>query len=152
MRPLRLGGHPLHPALVHFPVVCWTAAPCLDALGLLDPGHAWWRYAYWDLVLGLLLALPAMAAGFLDLLALGADHPAQGTAQRHMLLMGSAWTVYVMDLLLRTPAVPSPSSAWFGLGLSTLGFGLLAVGAYAGAQLVYDYGVGSSGKHTVSVP
>lgn len=146
MRTLRLGGHPLHPALVHFPVVCWTAAPCLDASQILGLLHDGWRFAYWSIALGVILALPAMAAGLLDLIDLGADHPAQATGQRHMLLMGSAWTVYVLDLLLRTPAAPTPSAAWLGLGMSLVGFALLGVGAHAGAQLVYDFGVGGRGR------
>ena len=142
MRTLRLGGHPLHPALVHFPVVFWTAAPCLDGLQLWGRGPEWWRYAYWSLALGVILALPAMVAGFLDLLALGAEHPAQATAQRHMLLMGSAWSVYAVDLLLRTQGAPTPGNAWLDLCVSLSGFALLGIGAHAGAQLVYDFGVG----------
>ncbi|HSC47100.1 MAG TPA: DUF2231 domain-containing protein [Gammaproteobacteria bacterium] len=146
MRTLRLGGHPLHPALVHFPVVFWSAAPCLDGLQLLSHGVDWWRYAYWSIALGVILALPAMVAGFLDLLALGAEHPAQATAQRHMLLMGSAWSVFVLDLLIRTQDAPSPSHVWLGLGVSLSGFALLGAGAHAGAQLVYDFGVGRNAR------
>jgi uncharacterized membrane protein len=92
----------------------------------------------------MILALPAMVAGFLDLLALGSEHPAQTTAQRHMLLMGSAWSVFAVDLLIRTQGAPTPGIAWLDLGVSLSGFALLGAGAYAGAQLVYDFGVGRS--------
>lgn len=143
MRGLRLGRHPLHPALVHFPVACWTAAPAADLLQRLLGGELWWRLAFWTIAGGVTLALPAMAAGFLDLLALPGDHPGQRTGQRHLLLMGATWSVFVIDLLVRSPTAPSgPGLAVAGMSLSLAGFALLLAGAYAGAQLVYRYGVG----------
>jgi len=143
MRGLRLGGHPLHPALVHFPVACWTAAPVLDAVYLLTQDSAWWQAESWCLAVGVGMGLLAMGAGLLDLMAIPDGHPGEAAAQRHMLLMGSAWSVFVIALVLhplRGPA--SPLQVWTDLGLTLLGFALLTVGAYAGARLVYDFGIG----------
>ncbi|MFC7300556.1 DUF2231 domain-containing protein [Cognatiluteimonas weifangensis] len=135
--------HPLHPALVHFPIACWSAVPVLDALYLLLQTPLWWRCSFWLLAIGTATALAAMAAGLVDLLRLAAAHPAQRTAQRHLLLMGSAWSVFVLDLLLRSPThLPTAAMAWSGLAASLLGFGLLLAGAWAGAELVYRHGVG----------
>jgi len=145
MQGLRLGPHPLHPALVHFPVACWTAAPLMDVLHLIRGGSVWWRCAFWLIAAGVALALPAMAAGFMDLMALPKGHPGQATGQRHLLFIGSAWSVFVIDLLLRSPtSAPAPDFAYLGLGLSILGFAILLAGAYAGAQLVYVFGVGQN--------
>lgn len=147
MQGLRLGGHPLHPALVHFPVVCWTAAPVLDGLSLLRRDLAFWQASFWVLAVGVVMALLTMTAGFMDLLAIPTGHPAQAIGQRHMLLVTSAWCVYTVDLLVRpSHEIPSETQLWLGLGLSLGGFTLLAAGAYAGAQLVYDFGIGQTGR------
>lgn len=145
MQGLRLGGHPVHPALVHFPVACWTAAPVLDGLHLLGYGIVWWQAASWCIGIGVAMALAAMTAGFMDLMAIPAEHPGQAVAMRHMMLMASAWCVFCVDLLLRPlHAEPSAMQSWLGLGLSLAGFAVLLTGAYAGARLVYDFGVGQS--------
>jgi uncharacterized membrane protein len=144
MPPRRAASrHPIHPALVHFPIACWTAVPVMDALYLLLQAPLWWRCAFWLLVVGGVSALAAMGTGLLELVALPDLHPGQRAALRHMLLMGSAWTVFMLDLLLRSPvALPSPTLAWTGLAVSTAGFAMLLAGAWTGAELVYRHGVG----------
>ena len=150
MQGLRLGGHPLHPALVHFPVACWTAAPVLDLAYLLTQNPAWWQAGFWCLLVGTAMGVLAMCAGLIDLFSLPGGHPGEAVGQRHMLLMGSAWCVFVVDILLRRPdRLPSPIQAWGAFGLSAAGFLLLAVGAYAGARLVYDFGVGRNPRHSL---
>lgn len=148
MGGLRLGGHPLHPALVHFPVAGWTLAPVFGGIHVATHDPVWWEYAWWSMAGGVIVALPAMLAGFMDLMAIPAGHPAQMTAQRHMLLMSSAWCVFVTALvLLPLHAAPAVSSDWSSLGLPLLGFVLVAAGGNAGARLVYDFGIGRSGKN-----
>ena len=147
MRGLRLGGHPLHPALVHFPVVGWTLAPVFSGIGAVTHDPVWWQYAWWSMAGGALMALPAMLAGFMDLMAIPAEHPAQSVAQLHMLLMGSAWSVAVLTLVMcPLHSMSADATPWLGFGLSLTGFALLAAGGYAGARLVYDFGIGQSGK------
>ncbi|HSN17030.1 MAG TPA: DUF2231 domain-containing protein [Gammaproteobacteria bacterium] len=149
MQGLRIGGHPLHPALVHFPVVCWTAVPVLDLVYLLTRSPAWWQAGFVCLAVGVAMGLLAMGAGLMDLMAIPKDHPAESVAQRHMLLMGSAWCLYVLVLVLHPlHGEPSMQALWTDFGLSVLGFLVLAAGAYAGARLVYDFGVGRNPEHT----
>lgn len=149
MQGLRIGGHPLHPALVHFPVVCWTAAPLLDLVYLLTQSPVWWQADFVCLAVGVVMGLLAICAGLMDLMAMPAGHAAEAVAQRHMLLMGSAWSVYVLALVLHpTHGAPSYVQLWTDFGLSAGGFLLLAAGAYAGARLVYDFGVGRNPDHT----
>ncbi|MGE5625443.1 MAG: DUF2231 domain-containing protein [Bacillota bacterium] len=147
MEGLKLGGHPLHPALVHFPVACWTAAPALDALYLVWGNPACWQASFWCIAVGVGMGVLAMTAGLMDLVALPAEHPAQDTAQRHMLLVGSAWCVFAVSLLFRPlHGTPTDAQAWLALGLSAGGWLLLGLGAYAGARLVYDFGLGQTRK------
>ena len=149
MRGLRLGGHPLHPALVHFPVACWSAAPVLDIAYLLTQTRVFWQVGFGCLAVGVVMGLAAMGAGLMDLTALPSAHPAQAVAQRHMLLMSSAWCLYVLALVLHPlQGSPTPSELWTDFGLCAAGFGVLAAGAYAGARLVYDFGVGRNPAHS----
>ena len=150
MQGLRLGGHPLHPALVHFPVVCWTAVPVLDLVYLLTRDPAWWQAGFVCLAVGVAMGLLAMCAGLMDLMAIRTGHAGEAVAQRHMLLMGSAWCVYVLVLVLHPlHGAPTDPQLWTDLGLSVGGFLLLTTGAYAGARLVYDFGIG---RNTKQVP
>ena len=64
-----------------------------------------------------------------------------------MLLMATAWCIYTMVLVVcPVGTAPSVTTAWLALGLSLAGFALLGLGAYAGARLVYDFGIGQTGK------
>ena len=145
MNGLKLLGHPLHPAIVHFPVAGWTAAVVTDALSVVLHDPMWWRVSVWLLVIGVVTALAAMTAGFIDLIALPSGQPVQQKALRHMYVMSSAWALYLIDLLVRFPG-PSPVAGWIGLALSVAGFLTLLAGTHVGAQLVYDFGVGQTGR------
>ncbi len=141
MTGLRLGGVPLHPALVHFPVAAWTVALLADA-GFLVAGQAvFWSVAYWALAAGALLGLLAMGAGFTDFLLLDRANPALDKVQTHMLLMGGAWSVFVLALVLRTRQAP-PDMPWWLASITLLGFLLLTVGGHLGGRLVYHHGIG----------
>ncbi len=148
MNGLKLLGHPLHPAIVHFPVAGWTSAVVTDVLFLVIRAPLWWQISLWLLIVGTITALGAMTAGFADLISLPAG-PAQKKALRHMYVMSTAWTVYLIDVLIRflaSGSLPTPALAWAGLALSVVGFLTLLVGTHFGAQLVYDLGVGQTGR------
>jgi uncharacterized membrane protein len=139
----RIAGHPLHPALVHFPIALWSATWVWDVLGASTGAAGWWQTGYWCLVAGVVMALPAAVTGLMELLALEERHPAMGTATRHMLIMGCAFAAYLGALLVRGgPLAPEGWRLPAALGLSTLGLALLAVGGWFGGRLVYWYGVG----------
>ncbi len=142
MNGLKLLGHPLHPAVVHFPVAAWTATVVTDALFLVLRDPLWWRISWWLLIVGVVTALGAMTAGFVDLTALPSGSPTQKRALRHMYVMTTAWTLYLIDLCLRLVQIPG----WVGLAISVIAFLTLAVGTHFGAVLVYDLGVGQTGK------
>lgn len=137
---MRLFGHPAHPMLVHLPIALWTLGTACDGLTLAGVAEAW-PLAGLCMALGLVLALPAMGAGLLDFA--GLPDRAVGTATRHMLLMGLAWSAYLAALLMRSDgwavrAEPAPLAMAAGLA----GFLLLVAGAAHGGQLVYRLGVG----------
>lgn len=145
MKRLLLHGAPLHPLLVHFPVTAWTLALLADAFWLSTGQPLAWQIGWWSLAAGCGTALPALAAGFAEYLALGLNGPRARAAERHMWLMSSAWTVFTLDWLLRARAAPSDDARGTALTLLTLaGFLLLTIGGHYGARLVYHLGVGQS--------
>lgn len=133
---------PIHPALVHFPIVLWAASLALDLAGYFgyhlpevfpgqDPAHT-------AMALGLVLAIPTMIAGLIDL----RHAPKHGTAtrilNRHLILTLTAVTAYGLQWIARSRA----PEAGIWLIVNALSFLVLIVGAHYGAILVYRHGVG----------
>jgi uncharacterized membrane protein len=134
--------HPLHPALVHFPVACWSLASAADVAGMAGLGAPVWRFAAVLMAIGVVTALATMAAGLLDFLRLGAGHPAEAAVQRHMAWALGAWSCYATSLFLRMDGMQPIAPGGVALGLGALGFGCLAVAGWLGGTLVYSHGVG----------
>lgn len=134
--------HPLHPALVHFPVACWSLATLADIAG-----HWWTRWPLWQFSLALLAigcsaGLAAAGAGVIELLKLPPGHPATGDANRHMLLALGAWSLYAASLFLRLGTPPASAPGAIALATSIAGFIALAAAGWLGGKLVYAHGVG----------
>jgi len=136
MRRLTLGGVPLHPALVHFPVTFWLLVPLLDIGYRLGLGEQYWRLG-WNLALaGLVFALPAVVAGTMDALASRKVEAAQADVWRHASMMLLAWTLYALAVLLSSPG--DPTQAFVPVCLMHFGGAiLLAIGAHAGGRLAH---------------
>jgi len=143
----RIAGHPLHPALVHFPVGLWLAAVLWDGVGWWRPGEGLWpQMSYWCIALGLAAALPAVATGFLEFFALASDDPSIGAATAHMMAMGVAAMLFGASWVLRAKAGAAvPPGAWT-LALDLAGAAALAAGGWLGGTLVYRYGIGRENR------
>lgn len=139
MRGLRLLGHPLHPALVHFPIALWTASLAADGAALATGASFWGPAAWWSLVAGLAVAVVAVLAGFVDYSRLPREHPAFRTATAHMLVMSVSVLGFLASALLREGPERAPDAA--ALVCSGLGFIALVVGGWLGGTLVYRFGV-----------
>ncbi len=137
---MRIFAHPLHPMLVHFPIAFWTLATVCDGCALIGITHAW-SYGWIALTIGLVLAVPAIAAGFIDLARL--EDAAVRDGDRHMILMGLAWVFYLCALLLRIDGQALVSEPHLlSISLSAVGFGVMMLGGWYGGQLVYHHGAG----------
>ena len=145
--------HPLHPALVHFPIACWVLAVPCDIAGWLHIPQAW--YAAYLLILGgVILALPAMLAGMPDLAKLKNNKTVMAVAYRHIGLIGSAWIFYLVSLMLRVGEGRDPASApgVAATACALIGLVVLLAGAWHGAELVYSYGIGIRRRRTLPNP
>lgn len=132
--------HPIHPALVHFPLGLLLTATIVDV--------AHWtgiwpepQFAVWLMAAGLIAALPTMAAGLYDFAKL--DEAIVPHALRHMGAMALAWLGYAVALYLRREglaAATDPSTA--SLAASIASALLLGLGGWLGGELVYRHGAG----------
>jgi uncharacterized membrane protein len=108
-----------------------------DVLGLVIEGHDWQALARYNLALGLVLAMPALVTGLLDLRRLPDTAAVGRAAMLHLTLVSGALTLYLTSLILRIK-YPDASAAPF---VALLGFAWLAAGGFFGAELVYRHGV-----------
>ncbi len=135
-------AHPLHPALVHFPVACWSLSTLGDVASLAIGDPRVWFVSSVLLVLGLITALAAMTAGLFELKKIDEDSPAMKVANLHMYLVTTAWAVYALSLYLRVSGSVVVRPNGFAIALSVAGFFLLCVAGWLGGTLVYGYGIG----------
>jgi len=133
-------GHPLHPALVHFPLALLLSATIGDVawlVGLTADTHV----AAILMAAGLAGGLLAMAAGLIDFSRM--DEHLMPHAARHMMVVAVAWLGYAAALYLRRDSLRADADLdLMSVGIS-IGSGLLlALGGWLGGRLVYKFGVG----------
>jgi len=135
-------GHPLHPALVHFPIGLLLSATLADlpfAAGLT----ANVQVAAMMMAGGLAAGLLAMGAGLVDFAKL--EETVVPHALRHMTVVGIAWIGYAISLYLRrdllTGGTAVPTSAILTSLVSAL---FLSLGGWLGGRLVYTFRAGIS--------
>ncbi|HEX6927900.1 MAG TPA: DUF2231 domain-containing protein [Gammaproteobacteria bacterium] len=134
MKPLRVQGIPIHPVLVHFPIAGWTAASLLALATTATANEAFATAALYCNAVALVTGLGAIAAGFLEFLALPEEQAVRDAAARHMLLAGSAWFLYLVMLLLQVKSLFVSASVAGGIA-----FIVLLLAGHAGARLVYHH-------------
>lgn len=132
--------HPLHPAVVHFPVACWSLATACD-FSSLWLGEAAWRWSSGLLATGCGMAVLALVAGLMEL-ARVPEGVAMRDAYIHMAAMLAAFALFTTRLLLRLDDLQPLPPDTLALVLDATGFAALAVGGWFGGRLVYGHGVG----------
>ena len=135
-------GHPLHPAIVHFPIALLLSATIADVAwvaGITSDTHI----AAVLMAAGLAGGLIAMGAGFIDFIRL--DEAVIPHATRHMMVVGFAWLGYGVALYLRRDTLFSNTPiATTAVAISLASALLLAFGGWLGGRLVYTFGAGVS--------
>ncbi|HEX3466716.1 MAG TPA: Rieske 2Fe-2S domain-containing protein [Candidatus Elarobacter sp.] len=130
-------GHPLHPALTDVPVGAWTAALALDLLCER-------RGAKIAIGVGLLGAVGAALSGLSDWVDTFGRRRQLGVA--HATINGTATLLYATSFFMRGRA-DGPA-----IGLSALGYGLVALGALYGGVMSLDWQVGVNHAHAEDPP
>lgn len=135
-----MSRHPLHPALVHFPIACWTLATVADFTGLWL-GEIAWRWSSGLLAVGCTMAVAAMAAGLVEL-ARVPEGQAIRDAYVHMGAMLAALLLFIARLVWGLDGFQPVAPDLISLLLDAGGFLFLVAGGWFGAKLVYQHGVG----------
>ena len=131
--------HPLHPALVHFPLGLLLGATLADLAALAglwsEP-----RLAAVLIAAGLAGGVLAMAAGLYDFTRL--DEAVVPHALRHIAAVGLAWIGYAVALYLRRDAFAGAETSTASAAASIASAAVLSLGGFLGGELVYRHGAG----------
>ena len=136
-------GHPIHPILVTVPIGAWTASLVFDIASHVTgrPGFLA-QGSLWLIAVGVIGALAAAFAGFLDLFAIPARTRASRTALVHMTLNLAVTAAYAAGFAWRHSSHHSTGPVAAGqIALSAVSLAALAVSGYLGGKLAYRYGV-----------
>jgi uncharacterized membrane protein len=128
-------GHPLHAALVAFPVGAFTTALFLDAFGMAGRGRGYQRAADTVTTIGLVGAVAAVLPGLADWSL--TEDKAKRVGFVHATLNLVIAGLYGGSLVARARGKRKA-----GIGLSLAGFTLLLGSAWLGGELSYSLGVG----------
>ncbi|MBO0688886.1 MAG: DUF2231 domain-containing protein [Candidatus Dormibacteraeota bacterium] len=133
-------GHPWHPILVTVPIGAWVASLVFDVGSRAVPGAAYLAQgSLWLIAVGVLGALIAASAGFLDLFAIPLGTMASRTALVHMGLNLVVTAAYVVNILWRRGDPATVGSGMIALSAASLA--VLAVSGFLGGKLAFRYGV-----------
>jgi uncharacterized membrane protein len=135
-----IAGHPLHPMLVPFPIVCFVGTLATDLAYWRTADIMWANFSAWLLAAGLVFGVLAALAGLTDFLGhrrVRAQAPAWPHMLGNLLVLGlSLVNAFVHSRDAWTSVVPT------GLILSALVVLILLVTGWLGWAMVYRHRVG----------
>jgi uncharacterized membrane protein len=136
-----IGGHPLHPMMIHFPVAALIALVGADAAYLHGGDPFWARAGVWLSGVGAIGGWGASMAGLVDLLTVAGVRRLV-SAWAHALIAVMMLSLATFNWLLRLGEDPGALVAPWGFGISLLTAGFIGLAAYLGGRLVYEHAVG----------
>jgi uncharacterized membrane protein len=133
----RIGGHPIHPMLIPFPIVCFILTFACDVAYI--EGHTGLaRTSNWLLIVGLGFAALAALAGLTDFF--GDKRVQSSDAIKHMLANVTAVVIELVNLILRLNNPDFIAST--GVYLSGVVVLILIYSGWKGGDLVFRHGIG----------
>src|SRR5438067_13403965 len=141
--PASVGGHPIHPMIIPFPIGLWVFSFIADVIYLWR-GNPVWRdwIAFYTLLGGIIGAAVAAVPGLIDWLSLK-DSEVVKIANWHARLNVIALVVFAISFYLRTTS----GASWVGgsytipVLLSVLGVILIMISGWLGGEMVFRHGV-----------
>lgn len=138
---VRIGGHPVHTMLVHFPIGLCIGSVALDVGALALQKAAMLAAADIVLELGLISLTPVLVTGFVDYVAVARARAGEVTevATRHMLAAFVGGGAFVASWLARRAGLGA--AVYVTLGL--VGAASFAVAGRLGGRMILEFGVGA---------
>ena len=136
----QIAGHPLHPMLVQFPIVCFIGVLVTDIVYINNHNPGWATASRYLLCVGLVMAALAAVAGLTDFLG---DKRIQGPdAIKHALANVTAVVLEILNLFIRLRS--DQQIPHTGIILSAAVVLILLYSGWKGGALVYKHGIGVS--------
>lgn len=144
-----VGGHPIHPMLVTFPIGLWSTSFAVDILFYFFRNDSLLLISKFMLAAGCIGALAAAVPGLIDKLNLK-DREVKRIANWHAIINVLALLIFASSFYLRTragaPLVDYRLRIPFLLSL--LGVILISISGWLGGELAYKHGVGVEKQST----
>lgn len=139
--PASIGGHPIHPMLIPFPIGLWVFSLVADIIYLWRDNFGWEWIAKWSLLAGCIGAVAAAIFGIIDWLSIK-DRAVKKIADWHARLNVIALLVFAASWYLRTDkGLEMTGTLKIPMALSALGVILIIISGWLGGELVYKHGV-----------
>ena len=142
--PASIGGHPVHPMIIPFPIALWVFSLVADLIFLWRGNPVWRDYiAFYTLLAGIIGAVAAAVPGFVDWLSLKNPRVVK-IANWHARLNVIALLVFAASFYLRTRGGSAFISGSYTIPIALSAFGviLISISGYLGGEMVFKHGVG----------
>ena len=133
--------HPVHPALIPFPLAFWFGSGGADVLFEATKDPCWARAADALMEAGIAGALGSAVFGLVDYLTIRMSPSAKRVATRHLLANLGLVGLYGANRYLRASVPEQRRSS--GYALSALGLGLLTYSGWLGGSLSFEHHLGT---------
>ena len=140
-----IGGHPIHPMLIPFPIALWATSFAVDVLFYFVRHPTLLIVAKFMLAAGCLSAVAAAIFGIIDWLGIK-DGEVKKVANWHARLNIAALVVFAISLFLRMGNYSDLVGRRLTIPflLSLVGVVLITISGWLGGELVFRYGVGQT--------
>lgn len=146
--PASIGGHPVHPMIIPFPIALWVFSFVADLIFLWRGNPVWRDYiAFYTLLAGIIGGAVAAVPGILDWMSLK-DREVVKIANWHARLNVFALVVFAVSFFLRTSSGAGfvSNSHTLPLVLSLVGVILISISGWLGGEMVFRHGVAVEAK------
>lgn len=136
--PRHFLGLPLHPMLVHFPLVLWLSVPVFDLAALCCGPQPWWGLASGITATGVAIGAFALMTGLLDYIHLsetGSNNVR--LAARHGVRTTVVWCMLTVKLIVASFSTAGQTLILVCLVVDLLACALLLQGAFLGTKITY---------------
>ena len=142
-----IGGHPVHPMLIPFPLALWVTSFVVDILFYFLRHPTLLVIAKLLIAAGCLGAIAAAIPGFIDWLAIK-NGEVKKIANWHARLNVAALVVFAISLFLRMGSYSGLVGRRLTIPflLSLVGVILISISGWLGGELVFRHGVGQTGN------